>query len=187
MIVTFVSWELKILGFSIYKKNPRAFKLRGVSPAVFLDKGGLPYSFFCHKNREVQMHEIAFGLVTAEEDEEKKEKEAFDFYKMICEAGVISLNKKPFDIKLFLKSSTDKSYLFSVIYALYINIIGISTKIFKSKVEMSSDLALYYDAISEKYGKAPIEMLCPNGGYTDLDAQMFNLFVASEGAKKRKD
>jgi len=40
-----------------------------------------------------------------------------------------------------------------------------------------NDIALYLDQTASRYGKTPIEILFPCGGYNDLDAYLFNLFV----------
>jgi len=95
------------------------------------------------------------------------------------------------DQKSFLQSLINKSLFPNrkidcerTLYILVLKIIKISCNVFIDQTTVSNDQAIIYDQLSRRYGKPPIDLLMPGGGYTDLDAWMFNTHVLKVGKEQ---
>ena len=63
-------------------------------------------------------------------------------------------------------------------------IIASSLHVFNSMRTISRSFALFIDQTATRYGKTPIEIMIPRGGYNDLDAYLFNVFIENIAVEK---
>lgn len=139
----------------------KEIKLKKLTPLDFIDyPGGVPFSIFKTK-KGMTMYEQVMQTTNAE-------KESIENEKMVNE--------------LVIKGLVDKS-LFEVLnkeekslVACYV--IAHSTCLFKDYVNTDRNAIFGIDIIAKRYGKSPIEILFPFGGYNEMDAYLFNVHVA---------
>lgn len=159
------------------------FFLKSITPFDFLEyDDGVPFTMI--KQKKVQtMYEKTVGHRKVDSSDSKKN---FDCIMRVIQSGVSYLEsgffikkRKAFDRNVFEKTTTN----IGVVYMLYKKIIDLSLIKFKNPVELHYNQASYYAHLSEKCHKTPIEILFPSGGYTSMDAYIFNSYIISHKLK----
>jgi hypothetical protein len=162
-----------------------------VGPSDFIGTGGFPLCFVLSDSKKSgktmadKAKALAAGSGTDTESEsEKKAGEIFDAIRLVINAGIVTLNGKPFNHAEFWES---KTVIQEDIFYLFDQVLELSLKIFKKPVVVPRDQLEGYYFTAKTYGKSPIEVICHNGGYTDLDAYMFNMAVMAAGIEREND
>lgn len=157
-----------------------------ITPADFLsDSVGVPVSMFVEKKVQTMYEQAKTALQTDAEKRKSSEKEV-EYAKFVVDTKIISIKR---DIlkhggKMFTKTIKKEELKEEEIMALS-NLIFISSlKVFNKPIEMDVNQCYFYDAMAKRYGTTPIECLYPNGGYTELDAYMFNRYVMSKAVER---
>lgn len=161
----------------------KKFKIRALSPADWLsEEGGSPISFFTVDSEKDQtMFEKTMGLSKKEEQEQAKSgANQVRALKSVLPKCVISMDGEPFDCEKYLTDEAeDIGGALLEAATLFQAIINISFKKFFKPIKVEKSAMDIIDAISKRYGSPPIDVLFPNGGYSDMDAYTFNLFIAA--------
>jgi len=167
--------------------------IQELSPSLFVGGDMLPISFIQKK----QSTQTQFEKVMAMVGIDKKETDPKDMSKVlktVLEHGALSIDKEPFNVNEFFEEVENikkGKYTLKLAYDMFVAIIDISFTIFKPKttqpIYLSKENAITYHELSKEYKKTPIEILCPNGGYTDLDAFTFNVAVFSIGRAEKNE
>lgn len=170
---------VRVGGFCGFRS--RIFSLRAITPADFLgDEHGFPIGFFANAVRKTMHDRVmeATGGVSGTKTDHKRQLEAMKF---VLRHGVVSVNKRHFDVEDYFNAPGGKigEALF-----LFDAILGLTFKKFRKMQDVDNANAIAIDAIAKRYGKTPIEVIMPFGGYSDMDAWMFNMFVASRGIEE---
>ena len=141
----------------ITKYNLEAKRLR---PIDFLgSESGVVFSIFSRiKNYRV------YGQM--QKDEEVDKDNILKLFSLIL----------PVAIKDYKKEML-KDFTFEELGEITNTIIFNSVSVFGCMQEISRKFALFIDRTATRYGKTPIEIMIPNGGYNDLDAYLFNSFI----------
>ena len=167
--------------------------IQELSPTFFIGGDIVPISFIQKKQSAQTQFEKVMSMVGIEK-KETESKEMAKTLKNVLEHGVVSIDKEPFNINAFfdeVENIKNGKYNLKLAYDMFVAIIDISFAIFKPKttqpIYLSKDNALRYHDLAKEYKKTPIEILCPNGGYTDLDAFTFNLAVFTIGRSNKNE
>lgn len=155
----------------IFKKE---FEIRSLTAQDFFGEGGLPIQFFQAEITKTMYEQVVASAKPSVEADYKKQVE---FMKKILQAGIISCDGEPFDAEKYMQTETNLAECMLVISA----ILNCSLTLFQGPMRLTRDEAIYWDYQAKRYGKSPIECAFPSGGYSDLDAQMFNSFVMNQG------
>lgn len=150
--------------------------IKPLSPRNFLDTDdGLPLSIFDLKNVKTMYEKTLEKVGNLPENDLDSEK-FLQNVKQIFDKCAISINSNPFKAKQYIEDHDmiEVTYLLCSIYA-------ISFKKFDSILEVSGNQPVFWDAMSRRYGKTPIECLFPTGGYSDMDAYCFNTMILQKG------
>lgn len=156
-----------------------------LSPSMFLNGDLIPFSFIQSKKKEKTKFEQALDSVGKNSSEKEDPKKITMLLLDTLKHCVLSIDGNKFDIDSFKYDVETIGGEFTLKEAMIIfdKILRLSFKAFLPKngipITMSKETAYTYHIISREYGKTPIEILYPNGGYTDMDAMMFNFFVYS--------
>lgn len=160
------------------------YVLRKLSPADFLDEDdGLPLNFFRGVQAEKTMFEQAMekaGVVNTPKSEIDSQLKVLRFMLSKC---VISENRKKFDVESFMaRPGTAKN--FQKMLHLFGEAVKLSFKRFSTECRIDDSNAVAIFVLAKRFCRPPIEILLPEGDYTEMDAWMFNMYIASIGIKE---
>lgn len=152
-----------------------SWRLKQLEPIdfVILDKE-IPISLYSYKKPKT-MHEQIVEKQSAQNSDLE-----IDAIKTVLTAGVVSLNDKKFNIENHFQESSD----LKEVLIIYSCIIDMSFSV-KNVIEFKKQTLQNIDAIANRYGMKPIDVLFPNGNYTPLDAYIINSLAAFEGLESR--
>ena len=157
---------------------------------VLAGSGDIPVCpFLLGKKSPKTMYEQTVGEQSAAREPSQSEvDDALARYKAVLANGVVEMDGLPFDVEaVFARDPSEDPDLKSAIEAAFSAIVVMSFDRFNEPRKIDADAVLSIDFIARRYGKSPIEVLMPTGGYNDLDAYAFNMFVAGIGAKNEAD
>ena len=153
----------------------KEFKIKQLTALDFFGEGGLPIQFFQAKSPKTMYQQI-IGDAEKPGTESDYQKQ-IEFMKKILSRGVLLCDGKSFDADQYMKTETNLVECTLVINS----ILELSLNFFRGPMSLTRDEAIFFDFQAKRYGKTPIECAFPSGGYSDLDAQMFNSFVMTQG------
>ena len=102
--------------------------------------------------------------------------------KSTLEFGVVKFNDKKFDVDDYFNTSRDIQEVVGV----FNQIIDLTFPTTRA-LELSNSVLTTIDTIAHRYGKFPVDVLFPTGGYTDLEAYIINLLVCNAGIETRNN
>lgn len=156
------------------------FVLRQMTPADFLgDPDGCPVCMFQVKTVKTK-YEQMMERAGRGEDKAAAPEEQLKAIRAILGRSVVSRNGVRFNVHEYLATDTDMEMML----ALLNESIALSFS-WVIPVQISDSELERIDAIAQRYGIAPIDVLMPTGGYTPLDAFTFNAVVAGKGISCR--
>lgn len=154
--------------------NGNIYTIKELSPDAFLNSDiGVPFQLFCAKEEESREEALRRKIKPEVEDSADEDAKIIETITLVLKVGCIDVNKKQFCVDKFMETTTDVSECFALIDAIFAH----SLTLFTSVRDMSKQNAHLINKMATDYGKTPIEIMRPTGGYTDLDAYMFNSFV----------
>ena len=160
--------------FKNIKLGNDEYLIKVLLPSDFLGfELGVPINLFKIQKPKTIWDQVDEQLSQLQNDQEKNEID-LKCIKKILEIGVCTKNKQLFDANKFINNETNLCLGLSLLA----EILEISLSKFKNTIELTLNDVFFYDRLASNYGKTPIEILCPRGGYTELDAFMFNKFIA---------
>lgn len=155
--------------------NDKVFCLKKITPFDFIDhENGVPFTLFTKKVIKTRQEMLAEQLGQVSKEEEKDLDTSIDVLKCVLKASVESINKQPFDIDVYFTPENVSEALEVFGY-----IAQISLKRFSDVTEIPQHAAIMYYETSQRFGKTPIDIICPDGDYTELDAFLFNRHILS--------
>jgi hypothetical protein len=168
---------LKILGGDKYA-------IKALSPADFLkEKDGLPLNFFKKSAAQKSMYETTLEAVGIKRESQSDTEAQLKTISFVLGSCIVSENGAPFDIEEFMKRpATEKSM--QKMFFLFWEAIKMSFKRFRSETPVSGNNALSIFIMAKKFGRPPIDILFPDGDYSEMDAYMFNIYIASVGIEE---
>lgn len=166
----------KRLGYKKIKVDGLKFVVKKLTPTDFLDKEGVPFTIFSVGNPYAKFGEV-WGAIKTPEEEKKQETEQKQLVRQVLTAGVVRFPTET-QVEDYLQPDTLITAL-----KLYEKIISLTLKRFLRPMVISQKQLLLWDAMAKRYGVLPIEVLMPNGGYSEIDAYIFNSLVLSEAIK----
>jgi hypothetical protein len=159
-----------------------SFTLRPVELIDIMgEPDGLPINFFNGISQEKTIYD---QMVEGEAVENRPLK--LKALKVFFKYGILTKNGEPFNVDAYFDQDANIETTDECV-TLFSAIIMLSFKKFREIKQVEKSMALAIDAISKRYGTQPIENLFPDGGYTSLDAFMFNSYVASLAISKEND
>ena len=183
--------EYKIFGFVVYRRNPRRYVLREISP-VFVWKTAKIWTYFVTdiKNDDYCTWDIYPEL--SEKKEEKIDYEAIvNRVIEVCKWGIVSMNGKPFNVDAFLDEAKGDEDWFNSrmdqLWSIFMIIRAMTFKVFHPEMEIKESLVEHIHSVANTYGATPIQAMFPTGGYSDFESMMFNNFVLSIASKKAEN
>jgi hypothetical protein len=163
------------------------YVLRKLTPADFLDEDdGLPLNFFLGKSSEKSMYELtmeACGIDINKKNDKDASARHLKIIKFMLSKCVISENKRKFDVDEFMgRPGTPKNI--GKMMLLFSEAIKMSFKRFscETRIDDSNSIAIF--VLSKRFSRPPIEILLPHGDYSEMDAWMFNMYIANIGIKE---
>lgn len=161
------------------------YVLRKLTPADFLDENdGLPLNFFRGGTSEKSMYELAMEACGIDINKKKSETEShLRIIKFMLSKCVISENKKKFDVEEFMSRPGTPKNIAKMMH-LFGEAVKISFKRFSCETRINDSNAVSIFVLSKRFSRPPIEILLPGGDYSEMDAWMFNMYIASVGIKE---
>ena len=142
-------------------------EIRQLLPVHFIEHGICPISFFTIERPKTMAEQV---MRIQEEQEPKSQLEAM---KKVLGAGVISLNKKPFNVDAYLEQETRMEHCLM----LMAHVIELSFS-YRTMTKITLQMVQAIDKMAKRYGQKPIEYLL-GPVYTPMDAYAFDLLVYS--------
>lgn len=160
------------------------YKIKALRPVDFIGTPeGFPLCFFSSIQTEKTKYEQtmeAAGIGTSNEANLENQLKTLKF---VLKSGVISCNKIAFNVDEFLQRpatlSNNKKAL-----CLFFEILKLTFKAFLGETKITQSSAITAYIMAKKFGKTPIEVILPLGGYSETDAYMFNVYVTNLGLKE---
>lgn len=150
--------------------------IRQMTPLDFVCvPGGCPVTAWTVRKPKTMFDQVMGGSDSAESPEDQ-----IKTITTVLNAGVVSLNKGKFDAKKYLSESTDMPEMLEI----YGRILEMSFSVDRV-IELELSQIQHIDAVAQRYGIQPVDVLFPKGGYTPLDAWIINSIVANEGYSHR--
>ena len=160
------------------KIGKKRFEIKPMSPLDFLEGDAVPIILFSTTLAAVKtMYEQVVGERKTADDLKKEGETQVKTLRAALKSGVISVNGKPFDADIYLKTETDLGEALELFKA----VMATTFKKFARVYDMEPNRVGLYDRLAARYGKTPIEILFPAGGYSEMDAFTFNLFIGTHG------
>jgi len=163
------------------------YVLRKLTPADFLDEDdGLPLNFFRGKSSEKSMYELtmeACGIDINKKNDKDASARHLKIIKFMLSKCVISENKKKFDVEEFMNRPGTPKNIAKMMH-LFGEAVKISFKRFSCETRIDDSNAISIFILSKRFSRPPIEILLPSGDYSEMDAWMFNMYIASIGIKE---
>lgn len=160
------------------------YVLRKLSPADFLDEDdGLPLNFFKGMQAKKTMYEQTMekaGIKTGDDVDPKAQLKVVKFILGKC---VVSENGKKFDVEKFM-SRPGSSENMRKMLQLFWEALKLSFNRFVSETRINDSNAIAVFVLAKRFSKTPIDILLPEGNYTEMDAWMFNMYIANIGIKE---
>jgi len=135
---------------------------------LFFASDYVPLCFFMLEKPKT-IYEQAVGQMQAE-GAEKRQVEIITF---VLKNGIKTMNTEAFDVDLYMNTSSN---IFEALY-IYQEILNITFLKFREVKTVPIDYVCHVDRMAKRYGKTPIEVMFPCGGYSDWDAYVFNSFI----------
>ncbi len=156
----------------------KKYEVKKISVQDFLDNENLvPITIF-KINKQIFndkyqsiLNEIKLNNQKTKEQEDKELKDNIIAIHAVLSRCIIGLNDLTIDYCIMNQEEVMLAYM--IILNMSLNNIKI--------YNLTENNCIYIDMISKRYGKAPIEILMPIGGYNDLYAFLFNQFIFSIG------
>lgn len=137
------------------------------------DPEGIPFGLF-KTSRQKTQYEIAMegedGQPTPGELQQR-----ISCITRVLSAGVLKCGLKSFNAEQYMNSPgrlEDCIQLFAAV-------LDLSTRKFKKLSDFPKTNVLFIAELATRYKKLPVEILYPNGGYTEIEAYLFNAHVLS--------
>jgi hypothetical protein len=151
--------------------NKKTYTIKQLTPLDFIELDNIPFSFFSTDESAKTSYQSYLAKLESEKkltaDETAKR---MSHIAIILGKGIISPRESVG--ALIVDEPT-------VAMRLYAEVIDFATTKFKKQYKITTLRTYLIDRMAERYGKTPIEIECPEGGYTELEAWMFNAFVFS--------
>lgn len=151
--------------------------IRAIGPVDYIEgpdgsPEGVPFGLF-------QLREGPVGMAgRVMEDQKPEDCDPKPMIIAVLKVGLLKVDGEQVNPEKLLADSPDLAL------AIYSGILALSLRVFDRVSEITSESALFWHTMARDYGKTPMEMLMPNGGYSDLDAYLWNSFVWSAGTKR---
>jgi len=160
------------------------YVLRKLTPADFLDEDdGLPINFFSGVQAEKTMYEQTLEKAGVTHSKEPDTKRQLELVKFMLSKCVISENGNRFDVKTFMERPGTNKNLQKML-VLFSEATKLSFKRFSSECRINDTNAIAIFVLAKRFCRPPIEILLPEGDYSEMDAWMFNLYIAGIGIKE---
>ena len=157
----------------------RKYTLKQLTPFDFVgEKNGIPFGIFSGAESEKTMWDRAKELSGMVEDTRDKE---IALLRNVLRVGVVSFNGEPFDVDTYMARDSIKGGGVKEAMNIFARIILMTFNKFKLENNIEKNTAISIDIMAKRYGIAPIDVLFPGGGYTEMDAYMFNSQIAFSG------
>jgi hypothetical protein len=149
---------------------------------IFTIKELVPLDFLSNENNvppyyfQVEKVKTMFEKVKEAANDKQDDADVagiIEFMKLILDKGVVDFNGGTFYSYKLLGDLSNMAICNEVVQ----EILDISHSKFKKIFNVNKEQIRLFDLMGQRYGRLPIECLCPNGGYSELDAFMFNEFV----------
>lgn len=172
-----IGCKFKFFGGDVYV-------LRKLSPADFLDEDdGLPLNFFKGMQAEKTMYEQTMEKAGIKTGDDVDAKSQLKVVKFILEKCVVSENNKKFDVAKFMARPGTSENVRKMLQ-LFWEALKLSFNRFVSETRINDSNAIAIFVLAKRFSKTPIDILLPHGNYTEMDAWMFNMYIASIGIKE---
>ena len=162
-----------------------SYLIKRLSPADFLDeKDGFPLNFFTKGPDNLTMYEQAMAKMGQAHVQTRAERERQLLgIATVLSKAVLTENGKKFDVKSFMeRPATAKNT--KKMMVLFWQTLNFSFKRFLGEVPINIINAKTIFILAKRFSKTPIEILFPEGDYTEMDAWMFNMYIASVGIEE---
>ena len=160
------------------------YLIRKLTPADFLDEDdGLPLNFFKQVDNGKSMYEQTMQASCIDIKDKKDGDSQLMVLNFMLSKCVVYENKIPFDVAKFMAMpGTTKNM--NKMLALFSSTIKMSFKRFQSCTSIDDSNAIAIFVLANRFCKTPIDILLPHGDYSEMDAWMFNMYIASVGIKE---
>lgn len=163
------------------------YRLKAIRPVDFTDEqNGFPLCFITGIEAEKTKYEQSLEAAGMSHKFTKEDTEAqARALKFVLKHGVIDCNGKPFEVESFMRQKATRANTRKML-VLFWEVLNMSIKVFIKEKKVTTTSALNTYILAKRYSKTPIEVLLPEGGYSELDAHMFNLYVTNIGLKEEE-
>jgi hypothetical protein len=164
------------------RRKLRRYKIREIKPLDFIEKaGGVPISFFHIQKGPAGIAGQMQDLKPGEADQEKRALSQLRVLESVLSVGLLKMGRKNADHEwVILKYPRDALFIFE-------EILKLSIWNFKVVMKVSRQYVEHLDELARCYGQTPIDILLPNGGYSDIEAYIFNQHVQNVGTISKND
>ncbi len=169
----------KKLGYKKVKVSTETFLIKKLAPIDFLDSEGVPFTLFAVEKASTVYGQV-WGAIKSDEEIEKEDTKKMKLVKHVLNKGVVRFPKDT-QVEDFCQPDT-----LEIGITLYSLVLQHTMKAFLSHMTVSKQQLLYWDMLSKRYGKLPIDCLMPSGNYSDTDSFIFNSLVLNTAIEEEK-
>lgn len=168
----------KKLGYKKIVVKGNVFLIKKLEQIDFIDKEGVPFNLFDINKSDLAWDKANKELETEAEKKLKQENIKKNI-KAVLEVGIVRMPDKLMAVDDLIQDRT-----IELGYEVYVKILEFCLKKLRKIYLVNHRLLGYYAAMSNTYKKFPIDCLFPKGGYSDVEAFIFNSFVLNYQIEK---